>query len=562
MYKLFLCLRYLRSRVLAYFAAAAVALCVAMMLIVVSVMDGFLHRIEVAAKGLFGDIIVESNTLSGLGRYDEFISDVKTKVPDVQAASPWIFTYGILRLPHSDWRQTVQVAGVRLPERAAVTDFAKGLFIQKDWPAPSFDPAKDKVVAGLEQYGKDLAALLGQYEKDLAAMRDPSGKYLPGPTAASRIAKLKRDIGLVNQAMDGVAVGRMQLQLEEQTDADAKALQKQVKDADAKGDEAAVKSLQKRLDDLEIQRILPPEQRMILGVGIPGLSSRTADGKTLRYVAPGQRLVMTLLPMGKGSFSNITPTNTPFTIIDDCRTDVSSIDNNTVYVPFERLQKLNDMAADEAGPARCSAIHFKVRGGGLGDEAYLAKVRDDIVKVWKDFDYEHPDANRYGVSIKTWRERQEIIISNIAAQRTLVVIMFGVISSVAVVLVFVLFYTIVVQKTKDIGVLKAIGGSNGGVAQIFLGYGAAVGLVGSVFGVILGVVFVHYINEIHDWVGRTFGLVIWSKEYFLFDKIPNEVQILPATMIVVAAIVAGLVGALLPAAKAAYMQPVEALRYE
>ena len=58
MYKLFLCLRYLRSRIIAYFAVLGVALCVAMMLIVVSVMNGFLDRVEKAAKGLFGDIVI------------------------------------------------------------------------------------------------------------------------------------------------------------------------------------------------------------------------------------------------------------------------------------------------------------------------------------------------------------------------------------------------------------------------------------------------------------------------------------------------------------------------
>ena len=70
MYKLSLCLRYLRSRVLAYFAMLGVGLCVAMMLICVSVMSGFLWKIERAARGLFGDIVVESASLSGLGLYD------------------------------------------------------------------------------------------------------------------------------------------------------------------------------------------------------------------------------------------------------------------------------------------------------------------------------------------------------------------------------------------------------------------------------------------------------------------------------------------------------------
>ena len=64
---------------MAYFAMIGVALCVAMLLIAVSVMNGFLHKIEVAAKGLFGDIVVEPSSYSGMGYYDEFIADVLAK---------------------------------------------------------------------------------------------------------------------------------------------------------------------------------------------------------------------------------------------------------------------------------------------------------------------------------------------------------------------------------------------------------------------------------------------------------------------------------------------------
>ena len=111
-------------------------------------------------------------------------------------------------------------------------------------------------------------------------------------------------------------------------------------------------------------------------------------------------------------------------------------------------------------------------------------------------------------------------------------------------------------------VMMAVGASGGGVGQIFLGYGAMIGLTGAVLGTIGGYYFVRYINPIQDAIDRWFGFRVWSKEWFLFEEIPNEVEALPAVLIVLGAIMAGLLGAMIPAARAARMQPVEALRYE
>ena len=214
-------------------------------------------------------------------------------------------------------------------------------------------------------------------------------------------------------------------------------------------------------------------------------------------------------------------------------------------------------------PPRCNRVLIKVRPEDAG-RAKLDRVRAKVARVWEDFSRRDPSVREEGsdANVLTWRQWLADFVGQVESQRTLVVIMFAIISLVAIVLIFVIFYMIVMQKTRDIGVLKAIGASQGGVAAIFLAYGAAIGLVGSVIGTVIGCAFVRNINAIADALSDWFGFQVWRKEYFLFERIPNEVDPTAAGMIVLGAMIAGLLGALIPAIRAAGMQPVEALRYE
>jgi lipoprotein-releasing system permease protein len=556
MYKLYLCLQYLGKRALAYFAMVAVALCVFMMLVAVSVMNGFVDKIERAAKGLFGDIVISAASLGGMAYYDEFIADMKRKVPAVEGASPFILTFGILQVPGTEYRRTVQVAGIRLPERATVSNFAEGLFVQKGMPNCSFAPPDDMVIRKLEQERERTAAILHR-EATFAPGKQPTSEQI---ALAERIntALSFQDTGL-NNVLNAKTHQR-----------ELEALRKRAAEADKAGNAAEVKRLEADIRALERVEILPPAQRVILGLGIGGLSSRTPRGETIRVIGPGQQVALTLIPLGRGlSYTDITPTTRLFMVIDDCSTDVASIDSEIVYVRFDTLQKLNNMSAGYAAddpnrvvePPRCSQIHVKIRPE-YGEGYRIQDVARQIDGAWQEFKQAHPDALRTPMVVETWRQRQSRLVSSIEAQRTLIVIILGIVSSVAVVLIFVILYVIVMQKTRDIGVLKAVGASSAGVAEIFLAYGAAIALVGSVVGVVGGCAFVHNINPIHDWIGRTFGFVVWSRETFMFEKIPNEVGVFSAGMILVGAIVSGILGATIPAIKAARKQPVEALRYE
>jgi lipoprotein-releasing system permease protein len=559
MYKLYLCLQYLVKRVLAYFAMLGVALCVFVMLVCISILTGFVDKIELAAKGLFGDVVVSPTTLSGLGCYDEFIARIKRDVPGVEDASPFILSYGIVRVPGYDQRWLVQVAGIRLPERAAVSDFEEGLFIQKGLARPTFDPPMDLL-------RRRLAA---EFEKTQKIMARERG--LPdGEVNAGLIRRLDAALSFQHTAM-------RRLDRAEASQKTLDDLRKQRAAAEKAEDFDEVTRLDDLIDAAESTSILPPDRRAILGLGIPGLSFRTDRGEEVRTVGPGQQIVLSMIPLGRRySLTEISPTTKRFTVIDDCDTDVSSIDTEIVYLPFETLQALNNMGAEYAAPiegvegmdpnvlvtpARCSQIHVKALPGFTSDEQ-LREMARRIDNAWEEFRKGNRLARRLEVRAETWRQRQSRLVSTIENQRTLMWIILCIISLVSLVLIFVIMYVIVVQKTRDIGVLKAVGASNSGVAGIFLVYGAAIGLIGSIVGTAGGYLLVRNINPVHDWIGRTFGFVVWNRETFMFAQIPNEVKPATVAWIVGGAVLSGIVGALAPALLAARKQPVEALRYE
>ena len=145
----------------------------------------------------------------------------------------------------------------------------------------------------------------------------------------------------------------------------------------------------------------------------------------------------------------------------------------------------------------------------------------------------------------------------------LVTFLFALISMVAIVLLGCIFYMIVEKKTRDIGTLKALGASSGGVASIFLCYALVVGISGSILGTIVGSLFVWNINGIQDfWATLNPQLRVWSPEVYSFDKIPEVVKTADAVWVASIAVVSSIVGSLIPAALAGRVWPVQALRYE
>ena len=122
--------------------------------------------------------------------------------------------------------------------------------------------------------------------------------------------------------------------------------------------------------------------------------------------------------------------------------------------------------------------------------------------------------------------------------------------------------TVTVQKTREIGILKALGARTGQIISVFVGQGIVVGLFGTAIGLGLGIWLVQYRNQVSQWLSGVLGIEIFPQSIYQFAEIPAEIVPSDIAIICASAFAICTVAAVIPAWFAARMDPVSALRYE
>lgn len=625
MYKLHLILKYLRKRRIAWVSLLAVTLCVTMVLVVISVMGGWLRMFRTSFHGLSGDIVVQSGSLSGFPYYNEMIAEIE-KLPEVNAGVPVIQTFGLININN---RKTagVQVFGYPLDKIGKVNEFPRSLWRQYnqwlEWADGAAIDPHDRLELR-EQHGMEVIRPGGPLLKLTADERDHLRKAVP--EAQKKADAMRQSINATNDPAekdnrlhdfeDLTWLGRRMKELADSPDdgiADAyerEVIRKQmgniVDDPDQRlkpsdAERAAIKAeADKALASASFKPFLPPEEYkaafratnpnakkefldsvtkfdgMIAGTGVVNIhkdaSGKFVGRKDFLYRIPVSLTVMGVSTTGKLEFGGGHERN--YWITDTSRTKVWQYDSNTVYVPFNVLQQDLGMDAQQAEqdgkaitlPARTSEIHIGVKEPWRGSTDGLISVRDKIKPIiQRVLDEKARQGEPYNgalPTVRTWEESQAKWMGAIEKEMVLVTFLFGMISLVAVLLIFCIFYMIVVEKTRDIGIIKSVGATSSGIAAIFLGYGAVIGIVGSGLGLLTGYLIVHNINTLHAWLGEVMHVQVWDPEVYAFDTIPNTMEPNRVVWILVAAVIASIGGALVPALRAARLNPVEALRWE
>ncbi|MEW6354737.1 MAG: FtsX-like permease family protein [Planctomycetota bacterium] len=165
-------------------------------------------------------------------------------------------------------------------------------------------------------------------------------------------------------------------------------------------------------------------------------------------------------------------------------------------------------------------------------------------------------------TVETWREKRSIILGAVAVEKKLQAVIQFFIIIVAGFMVFAILHMVVVEKTKDIGILKALGGSSGGIMSIFLMNGLAMGVIGAVTGAVCGILFTMKLNWLEEVIYNATGWRVFPPDIYYLDKIPWEIRPLSVAACALAAVLVSFLASLYPAWRAARLDPIETLRYE
>jgi lipoprotein-releasing system permease protein len=208
-------------------------------------------------------------------------------------------------------------------------------------------------------------------------------------------------------------------------------------------------------------------------------------------------------------------------------------DMNLIFFNIRRAQEISGSGA------RISALSIKL------DDVYFAPAVKRELQARMGYEYTY----------KTWMEQNQNFFAALKLEKLTMFIILTLIILVASFNIISTLIVMVVEKTKDIGILKAIGMSSRDINRIFMIQGLTIGFAGTFAGTLGGIILCYLL--------KTYQFIRLPQDVYYIDKLPVSLQIWPdLTLVVAASMLITLVSTIYPALKAASLKPVEALRYE
>jgi len=241
---------------------------------------------------------------------------------------------------------------------------------------------------------------------------------------------------------------------------------------------------------------------------------------------------------GKANEEAILPDD--YTVTGIFSTGYFDFDENVIAVSLENAQDLYNL--------------------GDGVHGLMVMLRDPYQAPEVQRELEQALGQNYGVT--TWMQENSAILGALVVEKNVMFYLLFFIVLVAALCILSAQITFVVQKTREIGMLKALGATNLQISGIFLGQSAIIGVLGVLAGCGLGILALAYRNEFLHFMNRLTGWELFPASIYGFGELPAVIAPRDIAVICVSSFVICILGGVLPALRAGRLKPVEALRYE
>ncbi len=281
-----------------------------------------------------------------------------------------------------------------------------------------------------------------------------------------------------------------------------------------------------RLQDLKAEAQSPG---IILGVELAkrlGVSLNDA----IQVISP----LGTMTPMG------MMPKMKRFRVMGIFYSGMYDFDNTLAYISITSAQKFLNM------DSRVTGIEIKT---------------NDVYKV-KRIGKEIRQKLGFPFWTRDWMEMNRNLFSALKLEKVAMFIILVLIVLVAAFNIISTLIMVVMEKNKDIAILKSMGASSGGILRIFIIEGGVIGVVGTFIGTVIGLVTALNLEKVSGFVENLFGFKFLPSDVYYIDKLPSQVNPLDIGLIVITAILISLLATLYPSWRASKLDPAEALRYE
>ncbi|PIP71719.1 MAG: lipoprotein-releasing system transmembrane subunit LolC [Nitrospinae bacterium CG22_combo_CG10-13_8_21_14_all_47_10] len=290
-----------------------------------------------------------------------------------------------------------------------------------------------------------------------------------------------------------------------------------------------VQGTMKMLEDPESSSAKPRRDGIILGKELAHRLGVQRDD-AVSMISPASRVT----PMG------LVPKIKLFQVVGFFESGMFEYDSNLAFISMHSAQKFFAMKG------KVSGIEIRVRDIERADQ--IAKgIQDDLGFPYYARDWMRMNKNLFSAL------RLEKIVMFIILILIILVAAFNIVSTL---------FMVVMEKSKEIAILKSMGASRSSIMKIFSLQGLIIGVTGTAIGCVGGFTVVPNLNEIVGFIEKVFGITAFPSDVYYLDKLPSEIQYLDSFLIVIFSILICFIASLYPAWRASRLDPVEGLRYE